>query len=54
MTKLRVTLTFVVAVQAALALAAVGHATPGKAQASTTTSSTLVESGSPRGFHRGG
>ena len=55
MTKLRVPLTFVVAVQVALVLAAVGHAKPDKADATATTSSTLVEHGGPiRGFHRGG
>ena len=55
MTKLRVTLTFVVAVQVALVLATVGHAKPDKTDATATTSSTLVERGGhDRGFHPGG
>jgi putative copper export protein len=56
MTKLRTTLTFVVAVQVALVLAAAGHATPDKGDAkTTTTTSTLDQPGGPgRGFHRGG
>ena len=56
MAKLRITLTFVVAVQVALFVATGGHATPDKAPATTTTSSsTSVPSGGPtRGFHRGG
>ena len=56
MTKTRVPLTFVVAVQLALFLAASGQAAPDKADTTTTTSSsTSVSPGGPtRGFHRGG
>jgi hypothetical protein len=56
MTKIRVPLTFMVAVQLALFLAASGQATPEKAPPTTTTSSsTSVPPGGPtRGFHRGG
>ena len=56
MTKIRVPLAFMVAVQLALFLAASGQATPDKAPHTTTTSSsTSVPPGGPtRGFHRGG
>jgi hypothetical protein len=51
MTKLRMSLTFVMAVQVALVLAAAGHAgDKGKDSAKTTSSSTAVQPG----FHRGG